>query len=119
MSALSDCRTLTNAFPFVGSSVPAASWALAKAIGKFMSMPMTSPVDRISGPRMTSTPGNLVNGKTTSLTLTCLGSGCSAAPSSARPWPIITLAAIFAHGTPVALLTNGTVRDARGFTSMT
>jgi hypothetical protein len=31
-------------------------------------MPMTSPVERISGPRMMSTPGNLLNGKTLSLT---------------------------------------------------
>ena len=31
--------------------------------------------------------------------------------------PAITRAATFASGTPVALLTNGTVRDARGFTS--
>ena len=29
----------------------------------------------------------------------------------------MTFAASFASGTPIALLTNGTVRDARGFTS--
>ena len=40
-------------------------------------MPITSPVLRISGPRITSTPGNLLNGKTTSFTLTCFGSGSS------------------------------------------
>ena len=33
--------------------------------------------------------------------------------------PAITRAAIFASGTPVAFETNGTVRDARGFTSST
>src|SRR3984893_1722154 len=33
--------------------------------------------------------------------------------------PAIKRAATFAIGTPVALLTNGTVRDARGFTSKT
>ena len=31
----------------------------------------------------------------------------------------MTLAASFAKGTPVALLTNGTVREARGLTSST
>src|SRR6266513_1575522 len=34
-------------------------------------------------------------------------------------FPVINRAATFASGTPVALLTNGTVRDARGFTSST
>ena len=31
----------------------------------------------------------------------------------------MTLAAIFASGTPIALLTKGTVREARGLTSRT
>ena len=31
----------------------------------------------------------------------------------------MTAVATLAQGTPVALLTNGTVRDARGFTSST
>ena len=35
---------------------------------KSASMPMTSPVDFISGPRIVSTPGNLMNGNTASLT---------------------------------------------------
>ena len=51
----------------------AASWLLANAIGKSSSMPITSPVERISGPRMMSTPGNLLNGKTLSLTEKCFG----------------------------------------------
>ncbi len=49
----------------------------------------------------------------------CFGSGCSVTPSSASDFPAITFAAIFAQGTPVALPTNGTVREARGLTSMT
>ena len=36
-------------------------------------MPMTSPVDFISGPSMVSTPGNLLNGNTASLTEICFG----------------------------------------------
>ena len=51
-----------------GSRVEAASWLLAKAEGKSRSIPITSPVDRISGPSTMSTPGNLMNGKTDSLT---------------------------------------------------
>ena len=43
----------------------------------------------------------------------CTGPVTLAAPTI----PTITRAAIFATGTPVALATNGTVRDERGFTS--
>ena len=39
--------------------------------------------------------------------------------SSASDLPAITVAAILASGTPVALATNGTVREARGLTSRT
>ena len=38
--------------------------------GNFWSIPITSPVDFISGPKMTSSPGNLSKGKTDSLTKT-------------------------------------------------
>ena len=92
---------------------------IANATSNVASMPITSPVLRISGPRITSTPGNLLNGNTTSFTDTCFGGVGSTTPSSASDRPAITFAAIFANGTPCALLTNGTVRDARGFTSIT
>lgn len=82
-------------------------------------MPITSPVDFISGPRTMSTPGNLGHGKTASFTQWWLGSTSSVKPSSFSVLPAITLAASFASGMPIALETNGTVRDARGFTSMT
>ena len=42
---------------------------------------------------------------------------CSRNPCFSSDSPTITLAAILASGTPVALETKGTVRDARGFTS--
>ncbi len=119
IASLSPSRTLMNAVPFVGMFVPAATWLLAKASSKLASMPITSPVLRISGPRMMSTPGNLANGKTTSFTLVCFGSGCSVTPSSFSDFPAITFAAIFAQGIPVAFDTNGTVREARGLTSIT
>ena len=79
-------------------------------------MPITSPVERISGPRMVSTPANFANGNTASLTATCLGV-TSLMPSSRSVLPTAMRAAILASGTPVTFETNGTVRDARGLTS--
>src|SRR6185295_12246027 len=79
--------------PVSGSVVPALNCALAKASPKFSPTPITSPVERISGPSVGSTPGNLLNGNTGDLTKNC--------------------------GTLVALLTYGTVRDALGLTSST
>ena len=57
-----------------------------------------------------------MNGKTGALTATCpdVGSGMSC---SLRLIPSVTLAAILAIGTPVALATNGTVRLLLGLTS--
>ena len=81
---------------------------------------MTSPVDFISGPSTESAPGNRPNGMTASLTQKRCGSRSSAGRSiSASLLPAMTRAATLASGTPVALLTNGTVRDARGLTSST
>ncbi len=82
-------------------------------------MPMTSPVDFISGPRRISVPGNRAKGKTASLTEKCEGTISEVKPSSRRVFPDITRAAILARGLPIALLTKGTVREARGFTSST
>ena len=91
---------------------------------------MTSPVERISGPKTASTPLPSVRrkrfqGRTASLTETpratpspVAGSNPSAR-SSAIVAPTEILAAAFANATPVALLTNGTVRDARGLASRT
>jgi hypothetical protein len=46
----------------------AAICDFTNASPKVSPTPMTSPVDFISGPRMVSTPGNLANGNTASLT---------------------------------------------------
>ena len=98
-------------------------------------MPMTSPVERISGPsrESTTTPSavrNRANGSTASLTDTGrvrpaavrrrprAGSSPSAR-SSRIGVPAISRAAALASATPVALETNGTVREARGFASRT
>ena len=81
-------------------------------------MPITSPVDFISGPSTESAPAKRANGSTASLTQTwplgIVGSSCSASGS-----PSISRQASFASGAPIALETNGTVREARGLASIT
>ena len=86
---------------------------------KSVSIPMTSPVERISGESSMSVPVKRANGKTASLTQKYGMTGSLVKPNSCKVAPAITRAASFANGTPVALLTNGTVRLARGFTSST
>ena len=56
-----------------------------------MSIPITSPVDFISGPRMVSTPGNLLKGKTDSLQEMWVGITSVTRPRSLRLRPMITL----------------------------
>mmetsp|Transcript_23416 Transcript_23416/g.41619 ORF Transcript_23416/g.41619 Transcript_23416/m.41619 type:complete len:202 (-) Transcript_23416:2421-3026(-) len=114
------CLSATDrkTFPCLGSFWPAAIWALAKAAAKVLSMPMTSPVERISGPRRVSAPGNLLKGRTTSLTATWGGWGSSVKLISWRVLPDMRSEAYLAMGCPTALATKGTVRDARGLASM-
>ena len=115
---LSLSQTERNTSPSVGSGMPAAATALPNAAGNASAMPMTSPVDFISGPSCVSVPGKRLNGSTASLTLTYSGTRRSR-PMSLSDSPRMTRVAICAIGTPVALLTNGTVREPRGFTSST
>ncbi len=121
--ALSRSASDRNTAPSDGSRVPAAIWLLAKASPNVEPMPMTSPVERISGPSRVSTPGKRSKGSTASLTLThpspVGGRSTPSARSSANVAPVITLAATMATGTPVALATKGTVRLARGLASRT
>src|ERR1700682_3727849 len=116
---LSGFLTLTNTLPALGSRTPAPSCDLRNASAKVSPTPMTSPVDFISGPRMVSTPGNLMNGNTASLTEKYGGTTSPVMPWLASVWPTMQRAAILASALPVALDTNGTVRDARGLTSST
>ncbi len=60
-----------------------------------------------------------MNGNTASLTEKYGGVTSTVAFCSASDLPTMQRAAILASGMPVALDTNGTVRDARGFTSST
>ena len=80
---------------------------------------MTSPVDFISGPSSESARGKRPNGSTASLTDTWLPVKGSASSMSASRSPSISRAATLASGTPTALETNGTVREARGLASIT
>ena len=68
---------------------------------------------------MVSTPGNLTNGNTASLTLKYGGVTSLVMPCDSSDWPTMQRAATLASWMPVALLTNGTVREARGLTSST
>src|SRR3970282_1068572 len=65
-------------------------------------MPITSPVDFISGPSTASTPGNFTNGKTDSLTAMWASSRDSTAAYGASGWPSITRVATLASGSPSA-----------------
>ncbi len=110
--------TLMSTVPSTGSGDPAASSALAKARPKVSAMPSTSPVLRISGPSTGSTSGNMVKGKTDSLTPTC-GTFRRGRSRSAILAPIISRTAILAIGMSHTFDTSGTVRDARGLASST
>src|SRR5271165_6457580 len=120
---LSESVTVMNAVPCSGSGTPAAAWALAKAVGKSRAMPMTSPVERISGPSTASEPSKRSKGSTASLTETCSPKPSpwreGASSSSAMRSPSMMRQASLASGTPTALETNGTVREARGLASIT
>ena len=59
-----------------------------------------------------------MKGNMDSLTATCLILISSRNPKSLSLYPTINLAAIFASGTPTALLTNGTVLLALGLASI-
>ena len=88
-------------------------------MAKSLSIPMTSPVERISGPRIGSTPGKRANGNTASLTRDVPEHGVGFSSKSASGLPAMTSAAMAATGMPITLATNGTVREARGLTSST
>ena len=81
-------------------------------------MPITSPVERISGPKIVSVPGNLLKGNTASLTAIWLGVGSLVKLSDSKVLPDMIKEASFAKGTPVVFETKGTVREARGLASI-
>ena len=117
-AALSRSFMEMNTVPDRGRRWLAPRAALAKALPKSTSIPITSPVERISGPSRASVPANLSKGSTASLTAMCLGITSSVKPSSARVLPDMTRTASLARGWPIAFETKGTVLEARGLASM-
>ena len=124
----------TNTLPLVGSEPNAAAWALANAVPKSASKPITSPVDFISGPSTVSTLLAVGGAEPVErhhrlldrdrrvrrqVAAVALGGQQPSARSSAIVSPSITRAAALASGVAVALETNGTVRLARGLASST
>ena len=91
---------------------------MANAIPKFLSNPITSPVDFISGPKSKSLFGNLLKGNTASFTA-YIPLDLSLRLNLDNFSPAITRDAILASGRPFALDTKGTVLLALGFTSIT
>ena len=65
---MSPSVTVMKTVPVSGSLAPAAACALANAVGKSDAMPITSPVERISGPSSASAPAKRSNGSTASFT---------------------------------------------------
>src|SRR5215831_19218986 len=116
---LSESITVIRTTPSSGSPFEAASCDFANADPNESEIPITSPVDRISGPSTGSVPANLLNGNTASFTDTYGGTISSVNPMSSSVSPTMTRAASDASGTPIAFDTNGIVRLARGFTSST
>jgi len=66
-ACLSLSMTVRNTFPEDGSFCPAAMAALAYALAYVLSIPMTSPVERISGPSNVSAPAHDVQVSATSV----------------------------------------------------
>ena len=85
-----------------------------------MWIPITSPVDCIPGPTDGSTPRSLAVEKAGALTATNDGGGSSppSQPVSGSVAPSAIRTASSTIGTPVTFERNGTVRLARGLTSM-
>ena len=79
---------------------------------------MTSPVERISGPR-SAAPENRSLGKMASFAQARVGSARGGRPSASRDSPSRSRQACSTSGIEVAFETKGTVRDARGLASRT
>ena len=94
--------------------------ALAIATRGSTAMPMTSPVDCMNGPTDGSTPFSLAVENAGAFTETKAGTGrrppSQPIAESVAPSEIRTASSTI--GTPVTLDMNGTVRDARGLTSI-
>ena len=66
-ASLSSSLILIKTIPLLGNNTLEANCDFKKASPNVFPTPITSPVDFISGPKIGSAPGNLMNGKTASL----------------------------------------------------
>ena len=119
-AGLSVSQTLDEDASLVRNATPAAAWDLAKAVGKSSAIPITSPVDFISGPEQRIRAMEALERQHRLLDADVTG-GLAPAGScwSLSRSPRIRRQATFASGTPIAFDTNGTVREARGLASIT
>src|SRR5579884_2473219 len=120
-SCLSASAMLHRAPPPVGTPPSAARNAFSMAASSLVSAPITSPVDFISGPSAMSI-GCSLDIENTGALMATTGRGASnpdVHPSDLRLSPQLTRVASSTMGTPVTLLMKGTVREDRGFTSIT
>ena len=95
---LSRSRTLIRHTPLRGSVTPEPDCALAYASPKVRPVPMTSPVDFISGPRIGSASGTSRTGTPPPSPKSSGGTRSTVASSSSSVRPIMVRAAIFASG---------------------
>ena len=118
------CRasvTVMNTVPVLRQPRARGRLRLGERGREVAATPITSPVERISGPSSASAPAKRSNGSTASLTddvVAAVGSARAGRRSASRS-PSMTRQASLASGSPVALDTNGTVREARGLASIT
>ena len=103
-----------------GARRPAARSAFANAVGRSDALAITSPVERISGPehRVGAREAREREHRGLDADLS-QGVALGGRPRSASFAPAARRHAASTRLTPVALLANGTVRDARGFASST
>ena len=118
---MSSSEILKRMEPFSGNLKLAAIKALVIADSKSWSIPMTSPVDFISGPRYVSTPVNLDIENTGAFTPTISGAEYRPVPYPMFDnWlPSMDFTARLTIGTPVTLEIKGMVLLDLGFTSIT
>ena len=113
-------RRTTRGSGATAGTRPAPRRAFASATRGSAWIPMTSPVDCIDGPTDGSTPRSLVVENAGALTETTAAAGAGRSPSRAprgvAPRAIRTASSTI--GTPVTFDRNGTVREARGLTSI-
>ena len=115
--SLSSSFSETNTPPDIGSICPAPIWLLPNAIAKSRSMPITSPVERISGPEHRIDAGEAGEREHRLLDRDVAELRPASSPKPASGLPAMMRAAMPATGRPITLATNGTVRLARGLTS--